>query len=282
MIETKLIWSDLRLFLAVARGGGLAAGAVISGLSPPTLGRRMLALERTLGKVLFNRLPRGYDLTKAGQELLKDAEIVEGKILNIERRHFDPNIRLPVHITAGTWMTRFLTKHIKYISFESARLVFRAAEAQHSITRREATIGLRNSRPVEEGLAVRKSTRVAFAPYATEKSASLDDWIASSAHSPSANWVRANKSDQIKLEVTNPRSLLDLVHQGAGHVVLPCFVGDAEQGLVRSGEIITALTHDQWLVVHAEDRNLPPVRAIVDQIATLIRLNRARFEGIGA
>lgn len=281
MNETKLNWSDLQLFLAVARGGGLASGAVISGQSAPTLGRHMLGLERALGEVLFNRLPRGYELTKAGQKLLEEAEIVEGNILSIERRHFNPDIRLPVHITSGTWMTRFLARHFKDISTGFARLVFQATEAQQSITRRQATIGLRNSRPIEEGLAARKSARVAFAPYATKYSATQDVWIASTAHSPSANWVRTYKSDRIKVEVTNPGSLLDLVHQDAGHAVLPCFVGDSEPGLIRSGEIITALTHDQWLVVHGEDRNLPPVRATVERIARLIRSNRTLFEGIG-
>lgn len=163
MNETKLDWSDLNLFLAVARGGGLAKGAEISGLSPPTLGRHMVDLERAIGEVLFTRLPRGYELTEAGQELLIEAQLVEDQILSITDRRAQ-NTQLPIHISAGTWMTRFLTAHINDLTSDGTRLVFGATETQQHIGRREATIGLRNSRPLEEGLAARKTTRIAFAP----------------------------------------------------------------------------------------------------------------------
>lgn len=279
MNETKIKWSDLSLFLAVARGGGLAAGAAISGLSAPTLGRHMIELERAIGEALFIRLPRGYELTGAGMELLVEAESVEGQIIGIERRRNQRNAHLPIHITAGTWMTRFLAMHIHNISTDGSRLVFRANETRHHIGRREATIGLRNARPEEASLAARKTTRVAFASYATSAAATQNDWITTTAQTPSANWLRTHKRNQIKFEVTSPRSLLDLAQQGSGHVVLPCFVGDQEPKLIRSGPIIAALSHDQWLVVHGEERNQPQVRRTVDLIAKLIVSARKSFEG---
>lgn len=278
MNETTLDWSDLSLFLAVARGGGLAKGAEISGLSPPTLGRHMVDLERAIGEVLFNRLPRGYELTEAGHALLREAQIIEGQIQNITQRRDGQNSQLPIHISAGTWMTRFLATHINDIRSDGIRLVFRATELQQNIGRREATIGLRNSRPVEDGLAARKTTRLTFAPFATP-TANAADWIASTAQTPSANWVKAHKTDQIRIEASTPRTLLDLVRQGAGHTVLPCFVGDTEPNLIRTGPIIPELSHDQWLVVHGEERNQPSVRQTVDLIAKLITSSRAMFDG---
>lgn len=277
MNETNIDWSDLHLFLAVARGGGLAGGAVSSGISPPTLGRHMVDLERALGETLFRRQPRGYVLTDAGSEVLAEAEMVEKQILAMERRRQNRGTSLPIHITAGTWVTRFLTQHIQDIQISGQLLVFQAAEVQHSINRREATIALRNTRPVESGLFARKSTQVAFAPYAI--TSVTDHWIASTAQTPSSNWVRKHKGPQIVHEVTTPRSLLDLARQGVGHVVLPCFVGDAEPDLTRSGPLIKELTHDQWLVVHGEDRKQTEVRQTVNQIAWLIVSNRALFEG---
>lgn len=279
MNETNLDWTDLRLFLAVARGGGLAGGAKSSGVSAPTLGRHMLRLERALGVVLFDRLPRGYALTEAGRDLLDDASEVESHILGLERRSAGAQNPLPVHISAGTWMTRFLTSHIGDLSATGARLVFETTEHHQSIARREATIGLRNARPREPGLAARKSTRIAFAPYASPAALHREDWLASTSNAPSATWVRANKGALVCLEVSSPRSLLDLARQGAGHAVLPCFVGDGEKGLMRTGPVIGALTHDQWLVVHAQDRDLPPVRRCVDQIAALLRAHRSAFGG---
>jgi DNA-binding transcriptional LysR family regulator len=279
MNEMKLDWSDLNLFLAVARGGGLAAGGKITGLSAPTLGRHMINLERAVGEVLFDRLPRGYELTAAGRNLLAEAEVVEEHILSIGRRRNARKANLPIHVTAGTWMTRFLVMNIRAISIEEARLVFSADEIRHHIGRREATIGLRNTRPEEAGLAARKTVRIAFAPYATPAAADQDRWIASTAQTPSANWVRMQKANLIRFQVSSPRSLLDLARQSAGQVVLPCFVGDRETKLIRTGDSIPALSHDQWLVVHGEDRNQPTVRRTVDLIAKLIGSARKQFEG---
>ena len=46
-------WNDLRLFVLTARLGGLTAAARAAGTSPPTLGRRLQALEAGLGRSLF-------------------------------------------------------------------------------------------------------------------------------------------------------------------------------------------------------------------------------------
>lgn len=280
MNETKLNWSDLSLFLAVARGGGLAAGARISGLSPPSLGRHMVNLEQVTGDVLFSRRARGYELTQAGEVLLEDAERVEEQILNIERRRDNRVAHRPIQISAGSWMSYFLAQHIHQISTADTRLIFFTHEERHNISRREATIGIRNARPDENALVTRKTTRVSFAPYASTSQSTTHDWIAATGQTPSANWVRANRRDQIWFEASSPRSILDLAFHGAGTVVLPCFVGDSESGLSRTGPIIPELCHDQWLVVHGEDRNKPEVRRTVDLITKLLVSKRKDFAGI--
>ncbi|WP_166415464.1 LysR family transcriptional regulator [Cochlodiniinecator piscidefendens] len=279
MSETNLDWADLKLFLAVARGRGLAGGATISGLSPPSLGRHMTRLERTIGEVLFLRKPRGYELTEAGQELLAETEATEMSILAIERRISRRSAALPVNISAGTWMTHFLTQHIAEVAQPDIRLAFCPDETVKNIGRREATIALRNVQPDEPAAFARKTTRVAFAPYATEAGENSGNWIASTLRTPSANWVQAHQTDNISVRVSHPRTLLDLAIQGAGQVVLPCFIGDSEPGLIRMGDIIPALTHDQWLVVHGEDREFSAVRTTIDALVGVIRKNRALFEG---
>ena len=70
MNEKKMNWDDLKLFLAVARTGGLSAASHATGKSAPTLGRRMQALERATGEELFHRQARGYELTEQGNALL--------------------------------------------------------------------------------------------------------------------------------------------------------------------------------------------------------------------
>ena len=70
-------WNDLRMFVHVARGGGLTAAADALGSSPATVGRRMLALEAAVGRPLFIRRQTGYELTVDGRTLFAKALALE-------------------------------------------------------------------------------------------------------------------------------------------------------------------------------------------------------------
>lgn len=48
-------WDTYELFLQVARYGGLSGAGGVTGLSPATIGRRMLELEAGVGRPLFVR-----------------------------------------------------------------------------------------------------------------------------------------------------------------------------------------------------------------------------------
>ncbi len=63
-------WAALKDFLAVAEAGSLSKAAGRLGVSQPTLGRRISALETELGAHLFTRSTRGLSLTTAGERLL--------------------------------------------------------------------------------------------------------------------------------------------------------------------------------------------------------------------
>lgn len=67
-------WDDIRTALAVARNGTVSGAAQVLGVHHATVIRRIDALEEQLGARLFQRHPRGYALTEAGQALLKAAE----------------------------------------------------------------------------------------------------------------------------------------------------------------------------------------------------------------
>ncbi|MCP5011523.1 MAG: LysR family transcriptional regulator, partial [Aestuariibacter sp.] len=63
-------WNRARAFLVTAEEGSLSAAARALGMTQPTLGRQVDALEQELGIVLFQRAGRGLALTPAGLELL--------------------------------------------------------------------------------------------------------------------------------------------------------------------------------------------------------------------
>lgn len=66
-------WSRLQAFVTVADTGSLSAAARRLGLSQPTLGRQIKALEGELGISLFIRQPRGLVPTEAALDLLPAA-----------------------------------------------------------------------------------------------------------------------------------------------------------------------------------------------------------------
>jgi|TARA_B110000977_G_scaffold34956_1_gene46777 DNA-binding transcriptional LysR family regulator len=72
-----LNWDDYRVFLDVARSGSLSAASSTLKINPATVGRRITRLEESLGSKLFNKLPRGYQLTQAGSELQEHIEHIE-------------------------------------------------------------------------------------------------------------------------------------------------------------------------------------------------------------
>lgn len=268
MDETKMDWDDLRLFLAVARAGGLGPASASTGKSAPTLGRRMLALERRLGRDLFVRLPRGYELTEQGQRLLENVAGVEQDITPILKA--SEAARPVVKISAGHWVTHVLCQKAAELTDQAAvALRFIAADQVLDITRREAIIGIRNARPEQAGLAGRSIGRVQFAAYARDPV--IETWARVLGTTPSARWVEANIGSAPSIEVTNPRNALDLALAGSARVVLPTFIGRALPTLNELGPPIPELRHEQWLVTHHEDRFLPQVRKIIDRVYQILR-----------
>lgn len=261
-------WDDLQAFLAVARTGGLSAAARETGSSAPTLGRRMRGLERALGQELFVRRTHGYDLTEAGAAMHAQLEGVATRIGHVAAPATGARPPL-VKLSAGTWTALALVRRLPEIAGvpPDVRLRFVSSEEVLSINRRDASIGIRNMRPDGPGLAGRRLAGVQFAAYAAPGSPA--DWIAVTADTPSARWL-AGRREPVAHEVSHPRLALDMALVGAGRTILPTFIGDEADGLERASAPIPELAHDQWLVVHDDDRALPELRRTIDRITSVL------------
>ncbi len=280
-------WDDLRLFLDVARLGGLSAATGTTGLSAATLGRRVTALERQVGEALFHRSQSGYRLTQAGEDLLARAEDVEAAMLSLKRWKDGAIGERVVRVSAGSWTSAFLASNIGELWSVDDRfgLELVTANQKVDIGRRNADIGIRNQRPTEQWLAGRLIGKVAYGLYSGRDlvngiRAGLFVGVAGEGgQTHSARWLHARHSDRIAVRGNDAMSVRELVANGAGLSVFPCFVGDAVERLIRVAPIIGELETDQWLVCHHEERHTPAVRTVADRIAALMRTHAPLFRG---
>lgn len=286
IFEMKISWDDLKLFLDVARMGGLSAAGRTNGLSPATLGRRVTALEKQIGEPLFTRLRTGYRLTGVGEELLTHAGEVEAGFKSIDRWHQGRHGERVVRISAGYWTSGFLARNIGALwqPKDRFRVEFVTANEKVDIGRRHADLGLRNARPTEQWLAGRRVSHITFALYSgceliSDVAAGMFVGLSGGLTTPSARWLEAHHGDRIGVHGNDPASIRELVIAGAGLGVFPCFIGDNDPSLIRVGNLISELTCEQWLVSHHDERHNTHVRKLGDRIASLVKTNRELFQG---
>lgn len=280
-------WDDLRLFLDVARLGGLSAATETTRLSAATLGRRITTLERQVGEPLFHRSQSGYRLTQAGEDLLARAEDVEAAMLSLRRWKEGAVGERVVRLSAGSWTSAFVSSHVGELWTVEDRFGLELVTAMEKVDigRRNADLGIRSARPTEQWLAGRMMGRVAYAIYSGlhlvngVKAGYFVGVVGEAGQTHSARWLQARHGDRIAVRGNDAMSVRELVAAGAGMSVFPCFVGDSDPRLVRVAPPITELETDQWLVSHHEERHEPAVRAVGDRIVALMKRAGPLFRG---
>lgn len=271
-------WNDLAYFSAIARLGSLARAAHDVGVSQATLSRRMKAFEAALGRRLFLHGADGYTLTADGAALAQKALHMEEAARQIDQWRDAANGPVCVRISAGTWTAMDLAENVQaYWSPDASWLPeFVYCDHDLDIARREVDIGLRNRCPEQPWVARRRVGQVDFAEYGAH--AGVQGWIGAAwgaTMTSSALWVKENYGDRIVTKVNSPHLACALAKAGIGRVVLPMFIGERIEGLVRLSAEIAALHSEQWLVSHHEARNEPPIRAALDAIAGYVMGCRA-------
>lgn len=263
---------DLSLFLSVCEAGSLSAAAAATGISAPTLSRKMTALERGVGRRLFLRGNQGFLLTAEGRELHAEASALSPIALRLAR-WTEGNAPVRVRITAGTWTSHWLARNIPEYWQAGAGWVpeFLSSNAVLDISRREADIGLRNRRPDQNWLAGRRLRLVQSAEFGVDDS--VNGFVtlpAGASGTPASRWIHANRGDQVITTVSDLRLAVDLAQRGVARVVLPTFAAVGISGLSQLSEPIDELSHEEWLVTHHEARHDPPVRAAISAITRFI------------
>ncbi|MDI3338409.1 LysR family transcriptional regulator [Defluviimonas aestuarii] len=153
-------WNHVRAFLATAEKGSLSAAARVLGLTQPTLGRQVAALEQDLGILLFERVGRTLHLTEAGRDLLGHVRAMGAAAdrVALAANGQSQSIEGMVRITASEGLSaHILPAALKRIREVAPRLEIDivAANDIRDLMRREADIAIRHVRPEQPDLIAR-------------------------------------------------------------------------------------------------------------------------------
>ena len=276
-------WSDLRVFLAIARAGTLGAAARKLGQSQPTMGRRLRALEAAVGHTLFQRTGDGFVLTDEGASVLGHAERIEEEVLAFQRQLAGSEAELEglLRLSSSDWFGTFmLAPVLAEFSRRHPRVCLELlTDARlYSLPRREADLVFR-IRPFDEPEVIsRRLMHIDYAVYAPVGIATgleLGDGAGlrvitmdtAFAGMPDAVWLKRMLPNAIVTCRSNNREVqAHLCAGGAGLAVLPRPLGDAISGIVALTLDDPPPGRDTFVGYHRDLRRLNRMRELLGMI----------------
>ena len=278
-------WNDLRHFLAVAREGSTHAAAKALDVSQPTVQRRLAALEESVGRKLVERHPTGYRLTELGKALFPHAVNIERSVEAFQRQLMSEGKELTgtLRVTCPEGMaSRLLAPVIETFreKYPELRVDLIMTDRRLDLAKGEAEVALRMHEPGDDSLIAR---RIANSPWAVFASQSyikrhgrpqrwedLDqhaiiEFAGELADNHAARWLRTvAPRATIAIRGNSMLGVLAAVKSGAGLAPLPMLLGRSEDGLEPVLEAIPEIDSKLYLVMHADLKQTPRVRAFCD------------------
>lgn len=275
MQGVELRWDDVRVFLAVHRQGTLAGAARALKVDQTTVGRRLSALEEALQARLFDRTPDGLRLTPAGEGILAPAEQVEASVLQLERTASGVDARIEGTVrlaTSETLVVEFLMPPLRAMLTRHPQITLELAVGANfvDLSRREADLALRlrpkGNPPAQENVVVRKAAEIAFAVYVSREGdrEAVIDYDDDNLALPGGRQLRAMPRKRAPLRVGSLLSMASAIRCGVGIGILPCFIGDKDERLVRLAD--TDVRAEAFVLVHPDLRSIARVRVVMDAL----------------
>ncbi|MBS1692138.1 MAG: LysR family transcriptional regulator [Actinobacteria bacterium] len=274
---------DLLVLLAVGRSGRYTTAAEELGLNHTTISRRIAALEQAVGGRLLARVAGGWELTDLGRQALSAAESVESAV-----RSLTSGVRTlqgVVRISATDGFSAYIAapaaaqvrRHHPGVAVEIVAATRRATQqrsgldievvvGQPQVHRAEAIklgdycLGLYGARGylAEHGTpGTVEDLRHYPLVYFIDSMLQVDDLDLAASFAPSMRESVTSTNVFVHVEATRA---------SAGVGLLPCFMADRHDDLVRVlGETVT-VTLTYWLVARAETLRRPEVAVFVEAI----------------
>lgn len=288
MAQREPSWELYRTFLEVLREGSLSGAARALGLTQPTVGRHVEALEEVLGVSLFVRTPRGFSPTAAALALRPYAEALAATSAALMRvaASQSEGIRGTVRITASDVMAvEVLPPILVAIQTAHPGLVFELVPSNRleDLLQRASDIAVRMLRPTQGALVARRIGAIELGLYAHRSyldrhgtPTSLGDLqahalIGFDRETAFTRTITKNhpwlQRDRFTLRTDS--DLAGLAALRAGFGIGACQVGLAQRtpALIRLFPEQVAFHLDTWLAMHEDLRTSPGCQAVFTALA---------------
>ncbi|MFC5444303.1 LysR family transcriptional regulator [Rhizobium halophytocola] len=290
-------WDDIRYFLAVARAGSVRAAAEGLGVNHSTVLRRIAQLEERLGAHMFEKLPSGYRLTTAGEEVLELASQMEASSHQLESRVLgrDQGVRGLLRVTlAPTLVTHLLMPDLAAFArlHPDIEMEILSSGELANLTNREADVAVRvvydrKTLPLNlhglKGPEISGGVYIARDRLAAWRAGAPDPirWIVISMHGL-PDWAGEGevRTAGVPFRTTDGEAQLAAVRQGLGITTLPCFVGDADPLLSRVPGTDLHLHGTLWLLTQGETRKTKRVRLFTEFLSRRLAAHAPLLAGL--
>ena len=266
-------WDDLRFVLAVAETGSVLQAAKHLGVNHATVLRRVAAFEKRYGTTLFERTSQGYQLLPDCAPVVRAARTAEVAIQEVQRLASGGRLTLngTVRMTStDTLCGAILPRFVAALQAKEQNLAITllSSNTHLDLSREQASIAVRPSVQLPEDMVGGIATELGFAAYAADHGQS--NWLGLSgplSRSVAAKWMDANVApDQITLAADSFLTLQAMAGLGHGITVLPCFVGDRDDRLVRLPKAMPILTTPLWVAHHIEAVETHQMRVVKERL----------------
>lgn len=282
-------WTLIRSFIAVAEAGSLSAAARATGISQPTLGRHIQAIEEALQVTLFTRTAQGQALTEAGRALLPSARAMQAAAaeLALTAKGHSAGIEGTVRITASRVVSHVILPGVLARLREAEpgiQIDLVPSDTTENLLFGEADIALRMYRPTQPDLVARHIGDLPLGLYAAKTYLDRKGRPTLPEDLMHLDFIGQDRMDQIirvmrmlGMEVTrnffpvrcdDPLTYVELVRAGCGLGGILRAVGDADPLLERIDLIPDLPSLPVWLTAAPRLRQSPRLRRVWDALAS--------------
>jgi DNA-binding transcriptional LysR family regulator len=295
-MNSGLSWDEFRLVKSIAEARSLVGAAERLGVNHSTVFRRLAAVESAVGARLFERARAGYEPTAAGEEMIALASTMAESVLEFERRVAGRDIKPTGELTVtvpGAVGLHFMPVIVAQFQAQNPGVVVELIMTNQTLdlSRRDADVAIRLTNDPPETLVGRRICTARWAVYCRgDLAAGLGaEQIESAAFigfgdgmgpGSARRWIEAHVgSERIVARANSTHCMLALALEGLGAALLPCFLGDRSPDLTRVGYLLPEIDLGLWMLIHADLRRSPRVRAFMDFAGAELTKQRRVIEG---